>query len=97
MEGLPVGVAQLWIVRHHSHHKQNMTPRNLFKLAVRLLGLVFLYHGLIFFPTLFTGIFGSATNAFVMILMFVWPVVVAFCLLGFAPKITDFFYPKSED
>ena len=74
-----------------------MTPRNLFKLAVRLLGLIFLYHGLIFFPSLFAGIFGSGTNAFVMFLMFGWPLVVAFCLLRFAPKITDFFYPKSED
>jgi len=74
-----------------------MTPRNLFKLAVRLLGLVFLYHGLIFFPSLFTGIFGSPANAFAMILMCVWPLIVALSLLGFAPKITDFFYPKSED
>ncbi len=74
-----------------------MTPRNLFKLAVRLLGLVFLYHGLLFFPTLFAGIFGSTANANWMILNCVWPLVVAGCLLGFAPKITDFFYPKSED
>jgi hypothetical protein len=74
-----------------------MTPRNLFKLAVRLLGLVFLWHGLLFFPTLFAGIFGSAVNTFSMFLMFAWPLVVAFCLLRFAPKITDFFYPKSED
>jgi hypothetical protein len=74
-----------------------MTTRNLFKLAVRLLGLIFLYHGLLFFPTLFTGIFGSATNAFSMILMCAWPLVVAFCLLRFAPEITEKFYPKSED
>ena len=74
-----------------------MTPRNLFKLAVRLLGLVFLYHGLIFFSTLLAGIFVSGANAVSMILMCVWPLVVAFCLLRFAPKITDFFYPKSED
>ena len=44
----------------------NMKPRDIFKLAVRLLGLVFLYHGLISLPTLFTGIFGSALNAFVI-------------------------------
>jgi hypothetical protein len=74
-----------------------MTPRNLFKLAVRLLGLVFLYHGLLLLPTLFTGIFGGSTNAFAMILMVVWPLVVAFGLLVFAPTITDFFYPTSED
>jgi len=61
------------------------------------MGLIFLYHGLSFFPTLFTGIFGSAQNAFAMILMCLWPLLVAYWLLRFAPKITDFFYPKSED
>ncbi len=74
-----------------------MTPRNLFKLAVRLLGLVFLYQGLISFPTLFTGIFGSGANVFVMILVLAWPLIVAFCLLRFASEITEFFYPESED
>jgi hypothetical protein len=74
-----------------------MTPRNLFKLAVRLLGLIFLYQSLSAFPSLFAGIFGSTANGFVFILMVVWPLIVAFCLLGFAPKITDFFYPRSED
>ena len=83
--------------RHHSHHKQNMTPRNLFKLAVRILGLVFLYQGLMIIPQLFAVIFDHVINSFMMIPMIVWPMVVAFCLLGFAPKITDFFYPRSED
>src|SRR5580698_4727156 len=87
---------QLLGVRQLQNHKQIMTPRNLFKLAVRLLGLVFLWHCLQLFPALFAGIFGSATNAFSMLLMFVWPLVVAFCLLRFAPQITEFFYPKSE-
>jgi len=74
-----------------------MTPRNLFKLAVRLLGLVFLYHGLSSVPVLFQGIFGSASNAFGFFFMIGWPLLVGFSLLGFAPKFTDFFYPKSED
>jgi hypothetical protein len=74
-----------------------MKPRDIFKLAVRILGLVFLYHGLMFFPTLFAGIYGSIRNAIPMTLMCVWPLIVAFVLLGFAPKITEFFYPKSED
>jgi hypothetical protein len=50
-----------------------------------------------FFPTLFAGIFGGANNAFVMLLMLVWPLVVAYFLLEFAPKITELFHPKPED
>lgn len=76
---------------------KKMTPRNLFKLAVRLLGLVFLYDALMFFPTLFAGIFGSGINALLMILMFAWRLMVAYCLLRFAPQITEKFYPKAED
>jgi hypothetical protein len=74
-----------------------MRPRDIFKLAVRILGLVFLYHGLSSVPVLFQGIFGSASNAIGICLMVGWPFLVGFCLLGFAPKFTDFFYPKSED
>ena len=74
-----------------------MTPRNLFKLAVRLLGLVFLYQGLSSFPILFQSIFGGASNAIGFIFIVGWPLIVAFALLGFAPKITEFFYPRSED
>jgi len=74
-----------------------MKPREIFKLAVRILGLVFLYHGLIFFPTLFAGVFGSLRNAIPMLIMFIWPLIVAVGLLGFAPKITEFFYPEAED
>ena len=70
-----------------------MTPRNLFKLAVRILGLVFLYHGLIMFPTMLCGPSGMPAT----IIMVIWPLGVVFCLLRFAPKITEFFYPKSED
>ena len=73
-----------------------MKPRDIFKLAVRILGLIFLYRGLSFFPTLFTGIFGSTQNAFAMILMCAWPLLVAYWLLRFAAGITQFFYPESE-
>ena len=73
-----------------------MKPRDLFKLAVRILGLIFLYRGLILFPTLFTGEFGSGQKAFAMILMSAWPLLVAFWLLKFAAGITQFVYPESE-
>jgi len=74
-----------------------LTPRNIFKLAVRILGLIFLYHGLLFFPQVFVAIFDRAPNASGMLFMVAWTLAVAFCLLAFAPKITDFFYAKSED
>lgn len=74
-----------------------MKPRDLFKLAVRILGLIFLYHGLAAFPTLFAGILGSARNAFVIILMVVWPLVVAFILLRYAAWFVGYFFPDSED
>jgi hypothetical protein len=73
-----------------------MKPRDIFKLAVRILGLVFLYHGLSSVPVLFQGIFGSASNAISFFFIVGWPLVVGFALLGFAPKFTDFFYPDSE-
>ncbi len=74
-----------------------MKPRDIFKLAVRILGLIFLYHGLMSVPVLFQGIYGSFRNAIGMIIAVGWPLVVALTLLGFAAKFTDFFYPKSED
>jgi hypothetical protein len=74
-----------------------MKPRDLFKLAVRILGLIFLYHGLLPLPVLFQGVFGSAFNWIGFFMTVGWPLIVGFVLLGFAPKFTDFFYPESED
>jgi hypothetical protein len=74
-----------------------MKPKELFKLAVRLLGLIFLYQGLMLFPTLFTGIFGGIGNAIMMILMFAWPMLVAYVLLRHAAQFVDFCYLESED
>lgn len=74
-----------------------MKPKELFKLAVRLLGLIFLYHGLIMFPTLFTGIFGGVTNEVVTILMFAWPMLVAYFLLRHAEQVVNYCYVESED
>jgi hypothetical protein len=71
----------------------SMKPRDLFKLAIRLLGLVFLYHGLSAFPIVFGGIhLGGPSDFFV-----VWMLIVAFCLMKFAATIAHFFYPTSEE
>ncbi|HEY4415344.1 MAG TPA: hypothetical protein VGO57_06595 [Verrucomicrobiae bacterium] len=74
-----------------------MKSRDLFKLAVRILGLVFLYHGLSSIPVLFQGLFTGISNAVSIILMVGWLLVVAFVLLRFAPKIADYFYSPSEE
>jgi hypothetical protein len=83
--------------RGEAGYHSAMKPRDLFKLAVRILGLIFLYHGLMSVPVLFQGIYSSFRNAIGMIIAVGWPLVVAFALLGFADRFTDFFYPKSED
>jgi hypothetical protein len=78
-----------------------MNARDLFKLAVRILGLVFLYRGLLSIGVLFPGLAAGASNPITILVVVVWPMIwpliVAFILLKFAPTITDFFYPKSED
>jgi hypothetical protein len=74
-----------------------MKPRDLFKLAVQILGLIFLYHGLSSVPILFQGIFGSASGAMGMVILVGWPLLVGVGLLGFARKFTEYFYPGSED
>ena len=77
-----------------------MKARDLFKLAVRILGLVFLYRGLLSIEAIFPGLASlgsSGTNAIAILVVVLWPLIVAFVLLKFAPAFTDFFYPKSED
>ena len=74
-----------------------MKPRDIFKLAVRILGLIFLYRGLFLVPNLLEGIFGNRANPFEFFLMVGWPLAVACLLLRLAPQITEMFYPKSEE
>jgi hypothetical protein len=73
-----------------------MKPLELFELAVRILGLIFIYHGLSTVPVLFQGRFGSAGNVISFIFMVGWPLIVGFGLLKFAREITEFF-SRSED
>jgi len=74
-----------------------MKPKDIFKLAVRLLGLVFLYQGLsgipqflMFFPP------SNVQEFFTYLLHFGWPLLVAFWLLCGAPPIVRLAYPDSE-
>jgi len=75
-----------------------MTSKSIFSLAVRLLGLVFLFRGLAALPSLLS-IFpaGSFWNFVNNIVMLAWPFVVAFWLVQGAPLLVRTAYPNSED
>jgi hypothetical protein len=75
-----------------------MTPKSIFSLAVRLLGLAFLFRGLEALPALLTifpaGSFGNFLNNVVAI---AWPFVVAYWLIQGAPLVVRIAYPNSGD
>jgi hypothetical protein len=73
-----------------------MKPKDIFGLAVRVLGLVFLYHGLEGIPALIIGIFGGFSAALAMILSVGWPLLVAFVSFKYADDFANRFYPDSE-
>jgi hypothetical protein len=75
-----------------------MTPRDLFLLAIRILGLVFLYHGLMALPTTLFGAFASLFGRsplgfFGMGFMALWPLALAFWLIRGAPFVLRLAYP----
>jgi hypothetical protein len=77
-----------------------MNAKEIFRLAVRLLGLVFLYHGLIRVPTVFSIVVNSVPsfslgNTLVGLFMAAWPLFVAYWLLRGAPLIMQTAYPDS--
>ena len=75
-----------------------MTPKSLFSLAVRVLGLVFLYRALTALPELLsifsTDSFRSSLGTIIMI---AWPLVGAFRLIRGAPLLIRIAYPNSTD
>ncbi len=78
-----------------------MKPRDLFLLAVRLLGLVFLYHGLTALPTTIFGAFASLVGrSFLgflgMSFMAFWPLLFAWWLIRGAPLVMRLAYPERE-
>lgn len=79
-----------------------MKPKVLFGLAVRLLGLVFIYHAVSTLPGILMAVVGIATgggNAGMIIgpvLMVLWQLLVAYWLLRGAPPLVRIAYPGSE-
>jgi hypothetical protein len=74
-----------------------MTPKSAFSLAVRILGLVFLFRGLAALPSVLSifssGSFGNFVSEVVML---AWPFVVAFWLIQGASILVHIAYPHSE-
>jgi hypothetical protein len=74
-----------------------MKSKEIFSLAVQLLGLVFLYQGLSALPEIMSIIPPNSAGNFVSgIIMCGWPLFIAYCLLRGASKLTRFTYPDSE-
>lgn len=79
-----------------------MKPQDILKLAVRLLGLVFLYHGLQVLPMAVIQFCtavpsGSVGSMFTSLVMAGWPLAVAYWLLRGAPLIMRIAYPDSTE
>lgn len=79
-----------------------MKPKDIFKLAVRILGLVFIYHGLtalpLTAPAAFTAMMGGQVVSFILtLLILVWPLAVAYWLLRGAPLIMRIAYPDATE
>jgi hypothetical protein len=76
-----------------------MKPKDMFSLAVRILGLAFLYQGLLALPTalrfgLFVANFG---NLIAGLLSVGWPLGVAYWLLRGAPLLMRIAYPETDE
>ena len=75
-----------------------MKPKDIFKLAIRVLGLVFLYHGLSGLPTLIPLLFSGAVIPFaVSALMVVWQLILGYWFLRGAPFIMRVAYPETAE
>jgi hypothetical protein len=73
-----------------------MKPRDIFLLAIRLLGLLFLYHGLATVPSVVQIILANASTVGSLInaiLLIAWDLLVAWWLIGGAPLLMRHAYP----
>ena len=75
-----------------------MKPRDIFGLIVRLVGLIFVYNGLVNVPlacsALSHGRFGQGLYTAFMIV--IWPLLVAFWLFKGAPPLSRLAYPNPD-
>jgi hypothetical protein len=69
---------------------RRMKAKDYFALAVRILGLIFLYHGVMMIPALFT----FTLMALITVALFL---AVAWWLIGGAPPLVEHAYPASAE
>jgi hypothetical protein len=75
-----------------------MKPRDVFNIAVRILGLVFLYHGLSAMPAIVTHIVTfNFFGLFINTLQIAWPLVLAYWLIGGASQLMEIAYPDGDN
>lgn len=72
-----------------------MKAKDLFGLAVRILGLVFLYHVLSALPGVIVAVLGGDPIRPVLF-MFAWPLLVAYWFLRGAPLLMRLAYPDAN-
>jgi hypothetical protein len=73
-----------------------MKPKDMFSLAVRILGLVFVYQGLLSLPGVTPMIFsGTLSNALMGAFTFAWPLLVGRWLLRGAPLLMRMAFPDA--
>jgi hypothetical protein len=82
------------------HKNLNMNQKEILQLGIRLLGLVFLYHGLHALPTAIIQFWAAVVNASVggivpVLVLVAWPFAVAFWLLRGGPPIMHISYPDA--
>ncbi len=70
-----------------------MNSKDIFSLAVRILGLAFLYRGLSALPIVLPTLFGGFGNAIMCALTVGWPLLLAWWLLRGARLIMRIAYP----
>lgn len=74
-----------------------MKPRDVFNIAVRVLGLVFLYQGLSTMPAIVTHIVTfNFFGLFMTVLQIAWPLVLAYWLIGGASQLMQIAYPDGD-
>jgi hypothetical protein len=73
-----------------------MKPKDMFSLAVRILGLVFVYQGLLSLPGVTPMIFsGTLSTALMGAFTLLWPLVVGYWLLRGAPLLMRIAFPDA--
>jgi hypothetical protein len=78
----------------------NMNPKEILQLGIRLLGLVFLYHGLNALPTAIIQFWMAVVNSSIggiipVLVMVAWPFAVALWLFRGGPPLMRIAYPDT--